>query len=166
MFLRILVGLIVTVVIGQTTIGLADDPPPGNIQLLPGYTHKALQGIDSQPGVIEKEGGLKIHYDIGAVIPPGQPRFGGSFSDQPKAIPKNRREWYKEQIIAGQPVHIAYTKQHVLMAAFPKGGINFSVKAETNEEITEALLMILSYPKPVAKANSVKSPSPKDAATD
>lgn len=150
------VCLVFTAVIGNAAVLFAEDPPPGNIQLLPGYTHKALQGIDSRPGVIEKEGGLKIHYDIGAVIPPGQPRFGGSFSDRPKAVPENQRHWYKEQTIAGQPVHIAYTKQNVLMAAFPKGGINFSVKAKTTEDVTDALLIILSYAKPIKKSTSPK----------
>jgi len=135
-------------ILGMTlsATGQEDTPPPGAITLLPGYTHKALQGIDSRPGMISGENGLQINYDIGAVVAPGAPRFGGSFSDRAKAVPAEQRHWYKEQVVAGQPVHLVLTKGKVLMASYPKAGINFSAEIKSSEQLTDALLIILSYP--------------------
>ena len=129
------------------TQAIAADPPPGGIQLLPGYTHKTLQGFDSKPGLISKKGGLQIHYDIGRVRKPGQLlALGGDFSDRAKGVPEKERRWYKEQTINGQPVHLAYTNTNTLRMSYPESGINFSVEVKTEEELVEALLIILSYP--------------------
>ncbi len=124
----------------------AADPPPGDLKLLDSYTHKKLQGFDSLPGVISKPGGLQIYYEIGAIPKPGAPQFGSQFTDKAKNTPAKQRQWYKEQIIAGQPVHLAYTNTGVLIASFPKSGINFRVDVKSDEDLAEALLTILSYP--------------------
>ena len=137
---------IAIVVMAFTSAVSAADAPPGAIRLLPGYTHKTLQGFDSKPGEISKKGGLQIRYDIGRVAKPGTIGLGGDFSDQAKRVPPKSRRWYKEQTIGGQPVHLAYTKDDVLSVSYPASGINFSVKAKTHEELTDALLIILSFP--------------------
>ncbi len=134
---------------GVSAAFFADEKPPGAINLLPDYTHERKQGFDSIPGVISKgkKGGLQIYYDIGSIPKPGAPRFGGQFSDRAKAVPAAQRLWYKEQIVNGQPVHLAWTKQKRLLASYPKSGINFSVNVKTMEELADALLIILSYPE-------------------
>ena len=124
------------------------DSPPGGIRLLPDYTHKTLQGFDSRPGLISKKDGLQIRYDIGRVRKAGLIGLGGDFSDQTKSVPAKDRHWYKEQLISGKRVHLAYTKKGVLRASYPESGINFNVEAKTHEELAEALLIILSYPTP------------------
>ena len=138
-------GLFLTVLAAFSSSAWAE--PPGGIQLLPGYEHKTLRGIDSRPGVIEKEGGLKIYYDIGRITQPGEARFGGDFHDAAERFGHDKTSalWYKEQVVNGQPAHIAYGKDHLLHVSFPQGGINFSTKAETVEDVTEALLMLLTY---------------------
>jgi hypothetical protein len=149
-------GMFLALVVALSTNALAARPVPGGIQLLPGYEHKPLQGFDSIVGVIEKQGGLQIHYDIGRITPPGQPEIGGDFRDAAERLghDKTYGVWYKEQVVNGQPVHIACGKDHTLRVTFPQSGVNFSTKAETVEGVTEALLMLLTYP--VAKPTETK----------
>ena len=119
--------------------------PPGGVQLLDGYKHRALQGFDSQPGEITNKSGLKISYDIGPVPKAGAPVFGGSYTDWTKRVPEKDQRWYREQTINNQPVHLVYTKGKHLTVSFPKGGINFSCEAKTEADLVDALLITLSY---------------------
>ena len=76
------------------------------MRLLPDYRLQPLQGMDSIVGQISKPDGLTIRYEIGRIPKPGRVGMGGDFSDQPLLIPAARREWYKEQTIGGEPVHV------------------------------------------------------------
>ena len=129
----------------------AADVRLGGMQLLPGYKHQPLQGFDSTVGEVKKEEGLRIIYEIGRLTKPGAPRIGGSFSDRPKQTPKDKIRWYLEQVVGGQPIHVAYLKDNTLLASFPKKGTNFSVTVRNTGEMAEALLMILTYPDPALK---------------
>ncbi|HUQ32208.1 MAG TPA: hypothetical protein VM095_08805 [Pyrinomonadaceae bacterium] len=115
------------------------DLPPGGIKLLPGYQHKTLQGFDTWVGKIWKEGGLEIKYDIGFLA--------GDYAD-----PKHRENflWYKEQLIEGRRVHCALYKSNSLVVSFPDSSANFTAKVNSQEDIAEMLLMILTY-RPVAR---------------
>jgi hypothetical protein len=128
--------------------GVVTKLPKGQIELPAGYKHEQLQGFDSVPGRIVKEGGLRISYEIGGIPKPGAPRLGGQFTDAPKNMPKDRREWYKERTIAKQPVHMALGKDDRLYVAFPLSGINFSVEAKTKAEVDTALAILLTYRDP------------------
>ena len=141
-----------TLLLAATTASstLAADSQIGGMRLLPGYVHQPLQGFDSIVGKITKKGGLVISYEIGGIPKPGGLQLGGQFSDRPKRTPKNQLRWYREQIVNGQPVHLAYRKDNYLLVSYPKKGMNLSVKLSTTEEMVEALLMILTYPNPVA----------------
>jgi hypothetical protein len=125
----------------------ADDakPPPFGIKLLAGYEHEPKQGFDSVVGVISKEDGLTIMYEIGRVAKPGAPALGGDFSDRAKQLRPEQREWYKEQTLGGKQMHVAMAKDKGLYVSFPESGINFSVVTKSSEELAEALLMICSY---------------------
>jgi hypothetical protein len=150
----------------MTQSAFSDDPRIGSIKLLPGYKHEKLQGFDSIVGTIAKPKGkgLTILYDIGA-IPKGAIRFGGSFTDRAKLAPKNQLRWYKEQTIKGDPVHIAYLKDDSLLVAFPKSipgkGINFYTEVKTLEEMTDALLMLMTFPKDKAPKKVEAKDAPK-----
>lgn len=128
----------------------AADARLGGMRLLKGYKHQALQGFDSIVGKISKKDGLQISYEIGGLPKPGGLRLGGQFSDRPKLTPKNRVRWYLEQTVNGQPVHLAYRKDNILLVSFPKKGMNFTATVRSADEMAEALLMILTYPNPVA----------------
>ncbi len=155
-----------TFLLGVMSAGpaLAADARLGGMRLLEGYEHQPLQGFDSIVGKISKKAGLQISYEIGSVPKPGAPRFGGQFSDRPKLTPKDQVRWYLEQTVNGQPVHLAYRKDNVLLVSFPQKGMNFSVTVRSADEMAEALLMILTYPDPIAgdgrkKASPEKKPS-------
>lgn len=146
--------LVVAAVSSLSHSGIFAANPIGGMRLLAGYKHQPLQGIDSVVGKVEKKDGLRINYEIGHVTKPGAPRFGGSFSDRPKLAPKDKVRWYREQTVNGQATHIAYRKDGMLMVSYPKQGMNLWVTVRTADEMAEALLMILTYPDPVAKAKS------------
>jgi hypothetical protein len=142
------------VLVAASVACAADAPPPGNVQLLAGYVHEPLQGIDSIVGKISKKGGLTIQYEIGRVPKPGGLALGGDFSNAAQRLPEKDRRWLKQQVVAGEPVDIAYGKNDVLIVSFPKSGVNFTSTVKTQEELADVLLMVLTYPgekKPAAK---------------
>lgn len=140
--------------VSQTAVAQEKDSLIGDTKLLPGYKHEKLQGIDSIVGKIINPKGLSIFYEIGA-IPKGQFRFGGSFTDRPKTTQKSQLRWYKEQKVLGQPVHIAYLKNGMLLVSYPESipgkGINFSTKIQSPTDMADALIMLLTFPKPKPK---------------
>jgi len=122
-----------------------DAPAPGGIKLLPGYIHERLQGFDSVVGRLVHKDRLTIQYEIGHVPKPGGPVFGGSFSDYAKRTPEPDRLWYKEQTIGGREIHMALLKTKTLLVSYPASGVNFSTAIKMEEDLAEALLMILSF---------------------
>jgi hypothetical protein len=110
------------------------DPPPGSIQLLPGYQHKTERGIDTAVGRIWKDGGITITYDIGM--------FAGMYASPHQ---KDQYEWYKEQSINNQTVRIALTKARQLRVSFVEAHASFLAIIAKEEDLADALLMILTY---------------------
>ena len=107
---------------------------PGSIQLLPGYTHKKEQGFDTSIGKIYKVRGITISYDIGGLA--------GRRIDPEE---KSDYAWYKEQTINNQTVRIAMSRDRELTVTFVKDSANFWARVRTNEDITDVLLMVLTY---------------------
>jgi len=110
-------------------------PPPGGIKLLDGYVHIKEQGIDTWFGRIKKEGGLNITYDIG--------RLAGEYVIL--CLRDRTCAWYKEQQLKGGLVKIALTKDGRIIATFPKTTANFIAEVESQEDIADFLIMILTY---------------------
>ncbi len=110
------------------------DPPPGSIQLLPGYIHKKEQGFDTSVGKIYKARGLTISYDIGGLA-------GRTVTPEDKS----EYAWYKEQTINNQTVRIAMSRERALVVTFVESSANFTAVVRTNEDITDVLLMVLTY---------------------
>jgi hypothetical protein len=129
-----MVGTIFALMAISVVTAQEGDPPPGSIKLLPSYRHKTEQGIDTAVGRIWKEGGLTITYDIG--------RLAGHY-----AGPDAHADflWRKEQVLGGQIIWCALTKEGQLIITFPKTSANFFAKLKTQEEFAEVLLMILTY---------------------
>jgi hypothetical protein len=142
----------------------AADTPPGAMQLLPGYTHKPLQGIDSIVGEIVKDDGWKISYEIGHVSKPGQPMLGGGFRDRPKLMPKEKVRWYREQTVNGQSVHVAFAKDDTLLVSFPEKGMNFRTTIRSSEQFADAILMILTYPQSATAGTTKNAAKPSSDA--
>lgn len=111
---------------------------PGNIQILPGYQHQRLRGIDSVVGRISRKDGLTIQYDVGSAA--------GNYAEKAKEDCK----WFKEQTLSGNPVQIALKKNNELVVTFPDSSANFVSSIRNEEDITDVLLMVLTY-KPAKK---------------
>ena len=111
------------------------NPPPGNIRLLEGYTNNPRQGIDSIIGDISKSGGLLIRYDIG--------ESSGFYTDYCNI--QNACQWSKKQIINNREVRIGLTAENRIIATFPQDYANFFADTNSPEDVSDFLLMILTY---------------------
>ena len=132
---------IVALVVGSLSLALraanGDDPPPGSIKLLDGYKHQKLQGIDTRVGKIWKENGISIQYDIG--------RMSGNYAKQQREYQADQLLWAKEQTIKEARVELVLKKDRELYVSFPEHSANFYGKVQTEEDLVEALLMVLTY---------------------
>ncbi len=132
---------LVALVIGSLSVVLraasADDPPPGSIKLLDGFKHQTLQGIDTRVGKIWKDGGITIQYDIG--------RLSGNYAEQQRKYQADQLLWTKQQTWHGQPVELSMMKDRQLFVSFPERHANFYGKIPKEEDVVDALLMVLAY---------------------
>lgn len=115
-----------------------EPPTPGSVSLLPGYRHRVGQGIDSKVGTIWKDGGLVIHYDIG--------ELAGDYTECGRSCGWTNGElWRREQVVHGQRVVCVFTKKRRLVVSFPGAHANFYGSIHTDEQLTEMLLMLLTF---------------------
>ena len=121
----------------STAAASADDPRPGSITLLDGYKHQKLQGIDTRVGKIWKDGGITIQYDIG--------RLAGNYAQQQRKYQADQLLWDKQQTVKEERVQLALTKDRELFVSFPGHSANFYGKVQTEEDLVDALLMVLTY---------------------
>ncbi|HKT52028.1 MAG TPA: hypothetical protein VJV96_17130 [Candidatus Angelobacter sp.] len=110
---------------------------PGEIRLLPGYQHRALQGIDSRVGEIWKIGGLRIRYDIGAMA--------GDYTECKSCGWTKGELWRKEQIVNGQKMICVFTASKQLVISFPASHANFYATVTTPEQEADMLLMLFTF---------------------
>ena len=131
----------VAILVGLLGVGLhaacTDDPLPGSIKLLEGYQHKKLQGTDSQVGKIWKDGGITIQYDIGLMA--------GNYAKQQRKYKADHLLWDKLQTWNSEPVEMAMMKDRQLYVSFPKRHANFYGKVKEEQDLVDALLMVLTY---------------------
>lgn len=132
----------------QTRTIVSPPTPPGNIKLLPGYIHETKRGIDSRVGEINKKGGLTIRYDIGDMA--------GNYAESFYAREKQNVIWIKNQKINNQDTIIVLLKDGSIYATFTTLSANFMSNVKTNEDLTDFLLMIMTYGTP-DKLNDKKS---------
>ncbi|MCH8165366.1 MAG: hypothetical protein IH889_07130 [Planctomycetes bacterium] len=132
---------IVALVVGSLSVALraasADDPPPGSIKLLDGFKHQRMQGIDTRVGKIWKENGITIQYDIG--------RLAGNYAQQQRKYQADQLVWDRQQTWHGEPVELAMTKNRQLYVSFPESHANFYGQVQKEEDLVDALLMVLMY---------------------
>jgi hypothetical protein len=112
-------------------------PPPGSIELLPGFHHHLKQGIDSATGTIGRKGGLQIEYDIG--------EQAGDYTQCAWCGWTKGEVWRKKQVISGQEVICVFTNHRRLVVSFPEVHANFYATIRTNAELAEMLLMVFTF---------------------
>jgi hypothetical protein len=131
----VLVAYSIILVLSSVQTGAAEgSDPPGSIRLLPGFEHERGKGIDSRVGRIWGGDGLTIYYDIGPMA--------GYFVQ-----PEKRSEylWYREQVVAGNPIRIAFTKEKNLLVTFPRAFANFRASVTDDEALVDMLLMVVTF---------------------
>lgn len=111
------------------------EPPPGDIEMLDGYTHVPGRGIDSRVGEISKSGGMAIRYDIGMMA--------GFFAG--RCLSSGDCQWYKGQTVNGREVLLSLTKDGKITATFRKEYANFSAQTKSPEDVADFLIMVLTY---------------------
>ena len=110
---------------------------PGGIRLLPGFVHRSHQGIDSRVGEIVGTSGLRILYDIG--------EMAGVYTNCKTCGWIDGELWRRKQQIDGHQVVIVYTKARRIIVSFPESKANFYATANSRSDITDVLLMVLTF---------------------
>jgi hypothetical protein len=141
-FVACIVGVTTSAASGQTPL-----PRGFEINLLPGYAHQPLQGIDSIVGKLVKKDGLVINYEIGPVAKKGEPILGGSYVNRAMQLGEGKRLWLKEQTVGRRKFFVAYGKDRQLLVstASEKQGVNFIAEARTPDDVADVLLMVLTF---------------------
>jgi hypothetical protein len=108
---------------------------PGGIDLLPGFTHQPLRGIDTRVGRILQEGGLTITYDIG--------NLAGNYATSHVRNPL----WTREQLHGTGSVYTTLDANRSLYVTFVQGEsfANFYGTVRGDEDIADFLAMVLDF---------------------
>jgi len=140
------------IAIGLLVLGVGT-PASGQMQLenglemrlLPGFTHQRVRGEHGPSGKFTKKGGLEIQYFMARIGRSDVPT-SGDFRNAAQRVPESDRLWLKEQSAAGRQVHVAYTKNRVLIVSSvsDKEGVNFSAVTESPGDVADVLLMVLT----------------------
>jgi hypothetical protein len=144
--------VLVLLMLGMTTTAASGQTPLQNdleISLLPGYTHKPLQGICNAVGEIVKKDGLRIEYSMGPIPQAGEAETSSCFVNFALQLPKEERLWLKELNSGGRKVHVVYGKDNILRISTTSmtEGVYFSATAKTPDEVADVLLMVLTLEK-------------------
>jgi hypothetical protein len=113
-------------------------PPPGNIQLLPNYSHIRREAIHTSVGDFTKPNGMTIRYLIGFNAESGFDRI---------CYPQSNCLWSKKQIVNGRKVWIGLSKKGEIVATFTEKfyPANFYAEIKSSEDIADFLIMVLTY---------------------
>lgn len=119
-----------------------EPPPPGNMLLLPDYTFTKKPGIDSSNGIISKKDGLQIEYAAGNNM--------GDFASDAYHKERSNVDWRKKQFVNNRYLTLVYFKNGKIYATFNQSKefpilVNFYSTVKNNEELTDFLLMIMTY---------------------
>lgn len=120
----------------------------GGMTLLPGYR------IVPRPpgrhgevwGSIVGPTNLELDYSIWPVAQFGQPRTSGQFVSDAQRLAKEHRQWFREQYIGDELVQIARSNTDRLMVSWPGRGVNLSANVKGSQQLSDAMLIILSIP--------------------
>lgn len=131
------------------------DSPPGDLVLLEGYRHERRQGADTLVGRITKEHGPTFRYDIGQLAGP-----------RVRNVPQDDLVWQRRQRISGREVLVAQSLHGDAIvsilrpdqqgdardltleeraAASLRYPANFYGRVESEEQLADLLLMVLTY---------------------
>ncbi|MGH9948997.1 MAG: hypothetical protein ACRD6X_17640 [Pyrinomonadaceae bacterium] len=119
-----------------------ESEPPQGIRLLAGYRHKSSTDFEgNQIGVISKEDGAKINYELG---------FSQGLSVD--SSHKDSYIWYREQKVGNRIIRLALKKNDILIISIPLDddstslhAANFYCLAKKPEDFADVLLIVLPF---------------------
>lgn len=106
------------------------------IQVLQGYRHEDIGGMDTRRGKISKPKGPEIMYDIGAL------------ATNETAIHFKSKDflWARSISIGAHSLELVMKDDETLYASFPRYYANFiGTRVRTKADLADVLLMIVTY---------------------
>lgn len=108
---------------------------PSGIQLLDGYKHRSLPGLDTTNGVIWKDGGPRIDYVIGIAGP------------QATAYRQTHKGIWRTSVKVRDMAFdfVLDTDQDVLVATIGGYGTFTATGVRSRQDVSEVMLIIMTY---------------------
>lgn len=126
-----------SLVYGPVSTAQERGKPPGEMSLLPGYTHQRLPGVDTENGRIAKVRGLVITYDIGT-----------NAGDKARGYAENNPEaWtFTLQRVDGGRATVTVDEPRQFVTVTIDGDANFEARdVKSKRDLAELLAMALTY---------------------
>lgn len=138
---------------------------PDGIELPAGFVHQRRNGKDSRGGVIKRDDGFTIWYDIGRMAAVYADQYFPAYFEARRkqthlnkdAIESNIRrldgavEWRKEEDVDGEKLMTVLLKDGKIIASFPRSYANFIADTDSAEEVSEFLRIVRTYRSPEKK---------------
>ena len=115
------------------------------VTLLPGYQQREGSSLDSTTGLIWKEGGLRISYDIG--------RMAGAYTDCDSCDWTRGEKWRKKRVINGQKAVFVFTASRRLVVSFPESHANFFATVRDESDFADMLFMLFTFERSNVEGN-------------
>ncbi|HXX20126.1 MAG TPA: hypothetical protein VEJ46_12050 [Candidatus Acidoferrum sp.] len=109
-------------------------PKMSPVRLLPNFKFRLVRGIDTWGATIWNNNGVKVELNQGLHV--------GVATD---LVDRSDVVWHEEQVVNGHKVACVYTKTHHLIVSFPELFANFDGGVRDQRDLTEMLLIVLTY---------------------
>ena len=121
---------------GPQTSPAPQPSPPGSLQLLPGYQHERIGGMDTIRGRIWKVGGPDVIYEFGTLATNEARMYRQS----------NVRLWWRTFTTQKGSVEVVMTDDETMHIAFAAYLTNFTAsRLKTKTDVADVMLMLMSF---------------------
>jgi len=96
--------------------------------------------MDSTVGMIWRDGGVRVQYDIG--------EDAGNYTECKWCGWTDGELWRTRQTIDGQTAVCVFTKKQTIVVSFLESHANFHATVRNSRDMADSLLVILSYRAP------------------
>lgn len=111
-------------------------PAPSGIQLLEGYQHRSLPSLDTTDGVIWKDGGPRIDYEIG---------FGGPLQAK-EYLQTHKSIWRTTVTVKDVSFDFVLDADQDILVATIGNYANVTARGvKSRRDLSEVMLMIMTY---------------------
>ncbi len=138
---------------------------PEGIELPAGFVHERRNGIDSRGGIIKRDDGFTIRYDLGGMAGIYAEQYFPAYFEARRRQPRLNQEvieshirrldraveWRKEEDVGGEKVMTVLLKDGKIIASFPGSCANFFAETDSAEKVSEFLRIVRTYRSPKKK---------------